>query len=83
MYSESPVTTATARAYPRSEQLPPHPGPQWTRFVCISDNHSQTSYDLPPGDVLLHAGDLSSWGYPEQVMETLNWIEKLDYPVKM
>lgn len=85
MRSKGPavIITDTARAYAHSAQLPPHPGSEWTRFVCISDNHSQTFDDLPAGDVLLHAGDMSSWGYPEQVMKVLNWVENLDYPVKM
>ncbi len=75
--------TQTARAYVHSPELPPHPGPAWTRFVCISDTHSRTRYDLPPGDVLLHAGDLSSWGYPAQLKTTLDWIVGLNYPTKM
>ncbi|VDC06699.1 unnamed protein product [Peniophora sp. CBMAI 1063] len=53
---------------------PPHPGPRWTRFVCISDTHSRTSYPLPPGDVLLHAGDLSSHGRPSHLTKTLEWL---------
>lgn len=77
------VHTETARTYIHSPDLPPHPGPEWTRFVCISDTHSRTHYILPPGDVLLHAGDLSSWGYPEQLKKTLDWVERLDYPMKM
>jgi hypothetical protein len=44
------------------ETVPPHPGPEWTRFVLISDTHSRTQYPVPEGDVLIHAGDLSSWG---------------------
>lgn len=31
---------------------------QWTRFVCISDSHCAT-FPLPPGDVLIHAGDMT------------------------
>jgi hypothetical protein len=74
---------ACAYVYSSEDNLPPHPGSEWTRFVCIADSHSQTGYDMPPGDVLLHSGDLSSWGYPEQVMTTLKWIRGLDYLVKM
>jgi len=62
--------------------LPPHPGPGWTRFVCISDTHSRT-YHVPPGDVLLHAGDLSSWGYPPQLATTIEWLKSLDHPIKI
>ena len=63
-------------------QLPPHPGPGWTRFVCISDTHSR-KYRVPSGDVLLHAGDLSSWGHPPQLATTIEWLKSLDHPVKM
>lgn len=59
-----------------------HPGEGWTRFVCISDTHSRFP-DVPPGDVLLHAGDMSSWGYPAQVRQVFDWLMDLPHPVKM
>ena len=62
--------------------LPPHPGPGWTRFVCISDTHSR-KYRVPPRDVLLHGGDLSSWGHPSQLATTIEWLKSLEHPVKM
>lgn len=74
------TSTDSARVY--TDQVPVHPGPDWTRFVCISDTHSRT-YDLPSGDVLLHAGDLSSWGIYTQLEKTINWIKTLDHPIKM
>ena len=52
----------------------PHPGPAWTRFICISDTHSHTAFELPPGDILLHAGDLSSHGRPSHLTKTLDWL---------
>lgn len=61
---------------------PPHPGSSWTRFVCVSDTHSRT-FTVPPGDVLLHAGDLSSWGYPHQLERTLAWLKTLGHPAKV
>ena len=61
---------------------PPHPGPAWTRFICISDTHSRT-LDIPPGDALLHAGDLSSWGYVPQLETTVEWLAGLPHPIKM
>ncbi|ESK94729.1 hypothetical protein Moror_14224 [Moniliophthora roreri MCA 2997] len=56
---------------------PSHPGEGWTRFVCISDTHSEC-YPIPRGDVLLHAGDLSSWGQADQLEKTVNWIASLE-----
>jgi hypothetical protein len=41
---------------------PPKPSNEgqwkWTRFICISDTHCNR-FKVPPGDVLLHAGDLT------------------------
>jgi predicted phosphohydrolase len=35
----------------------------WIRFVCLSDTHSvPMTQPIPPGDVLLHAGDFSRRG---------------------
>ncbi|EGO21713.1 hypothetical protein SERLADRAFT_396959 [Serpula lacrymans var. lacrymans S7.9] len=73
----------SARIYADLQQdIPCHPGPDWTRFVCISDTHSEL-FDVPPGDVLLHAGDLSSWGSFPQLKVTLDWLGSLEHPVKM
>jgi hypothetical protein len=62
--------------------VPPHPGQGWTRFVCVSDTHSQT-FPLPAGDVLIHAGDLSSWGNVKQLKVTVDWLLSLPYATKM
>lgn len=64
------------------ESIPPHPGPNWTRFVCISDTHSRV-FSIPAGDVLLHAGDLSSWGHPHQLHTTLLWLKSQKHPTKI
>jgi len=62
---------------------PPHPGKAWTRFICISDTHSSSNFQVPPGDVLLHAGDLSSWGRLEDLQKSLRWITTLPHPIKI
>ncbi|KAI0282166.1 Metallo-dependent phosphatase-like protein [Russula aff. rugulosa BPL654] len=62
--------------------VPPHPGQGWTRFVCISDTHSKT-FPLPEGDVLIHAGDLCSWGAVAQLQVTLDWLVSLPHPTKI
>ncbi|KAG0706348.1 Metallo-dependent phosphatase-like protein [Suillus ampliporus] len=75
--------TETVRVYRQgTDIIPPHPGSDWTRFVCISDTHSHT-FDIPIGDVLLHAGDLSSWGSLSQLIITVEWLKSLDHPVKI
>src|SRR5712691_6034115 len=62
--------------------VPPHPGQGWTRFVCVSDTHSKT-FPLPDGDVLIHAGDLCSWGSVPQLKVTMDWLVLLPHPKKM
>ena len=38
------------------------------RFVCVSDTHCRLNkVEVPPGDVLLHAGDFSHIGCPKEV----------------
>ncbi|KAK7049839.1 hypothetical protein VNI00_005269 [Paramarasmius palmivorus] len=69
--------TAADDGTPVMIEGPPHPGKEWTRFVCISDTHSE-SYPIPRGDVLLHSGDLSSWGQADQLRETIDWIASLE-----
>ncbi|TFK55026.1 Metallo-dependent phosphatase, partial [Heliocybe sulcata] len=61
---------------------PPHPGSDWTRFVCISDTHSRR-YPVPPGDVLLHSGDLSLYGSFSALHKTIAWLQTLPHPLKI
>ncbi|TFK32536.1 Metallo-dependent phosphatase-like protein [Crucibulum laeve] len=85
MVPSANLSTSSSQVYVQydSTNLPPHPGKSSTRFVCISDTHSRTSYFVPPGDILLHAGDLSSWGYPDQMEKTLSWLASLPHSVKI
>ncbi|KZT70277.1 Metallo-dependent phosphatase [Daedalea quercina L-15889] len=63
-------------------QPPPVPGPGWTRFVCISDTHSRMVY-VPPGDVLLHSGDLTAVGTYADFQRTMEWICDLPHRTKI
>jgi hypothetical protein len=60
---QPPICTPSAIIHEEYEfdKLPPKPDGNWTRFVCLSDTHSR-AFDVPPGDVLLHSGDLTSTG---------------------
>ena len=53
-----------------------------TRIVCISDTHNQTP-KLPPGDVLIHAGDLTNQGSYSELKKTVRWLEKADFEAKI
>ncbi|PLN80787.1 Metallo-dependent phosphatase-like protein [Aspergillus taichungensis] len=58
-----------------------------TRFVCVSDTHayapSEAGFKLPPGDVLIHAGDLTNRGSLAELQKTVDWISRADYEVKV
>ena len=58
-----------------------------TRFVCISDTHNASpdtgAFKVPRGDVLIHAGDLTKQGTYAELRQTLDWIEKADFEVKI
>ena len=53
-----------------------------TRIVCISDTHNQTP-KLPPGDVLIHAGDLTNQGSYSELQKTVDWLERSDFDAKI
>lgn len=48
-----------------------------TRFVCVSDNHDGYEFELPDGDILLHAGDFTQNGTEEEIERFLNWLKSL------
>lgn len=54
------------------------------RFVCISDTHNMTDgLEVPSGDVLLHCGDFSKRGMPEQVKHFSAFLASLDFSEKI
>jgi len=53
-------------------------------FVCISDTHSDhQSMHIPPGDVLIHAGDFTRYGLVSEVEEFNSWLGKLPHTHKI
>ena len=57
------------------------------RIVCISDTHSLHHgmlHELPKGDVLIHAGDLSNKGSEKDVTDFIHWYQNLQgYDTKL
>ena len=54
------------------------------RIVCISDTHARhRSITMPPGDILIHAGDLTRLGEEEDVVEFDRWLGTLLYRHKI
>ena len=55
-----------------------------TRFVCLSDTHSKTDrLDVPEGDVLLHSGDFSRMGRPDEVQKFNEFLGRLPHRYKI
>ncbi|TDL25473.1 hypothetical protein BD410DRAFT_886723 [Rickenella mellea] len=50
--------------------------------VCISDTHNSTPI-VPPGDILIHAGDLTERGTPDELRSAVQWVASLPHPVKI
>lgn len=54
------------------------------RFICISDTHmSHRGFSLPYGDILIHAGDATSTGTPDEVDRFLHWFAAQSHPHKI
>ncbi|OIW24736.1 phosphoesterase [Coniochaeta ligniaria NRRL 30616] len=52
------------------------------RVVCISDTHN-TRPVLPPGDVLIHAGDLTENGSFDEVQAGIAWLSSQPHSYKI
>ena len=54
------------------------------KIVCISDTHGQhAALQLPAGDMILHAGDLSGRGRDWEIRDFLNWFSNLPHKHKV
>ena len=55
-----------------------------TRLVLISDTHNQhDQLTLPPGDLLIHAGDFSGTGTFKQMSAFFSWFAAQPHPHKV
>ncbi|CZR64171.1 probable adult brain protein 239 [Phialocephala subalpina] len=60
---------------------PPHNKPL-VKVVCISDTHTNT-INIPNGDVLIHAGDLTNAGTVKEIQAQLDWLASLPHKEKI
>jgi hypothetical protein len=45
------------------------------RVICISDSHNRhADFEIPDGDVLVHAGDWTNGGTPAEIAAFLEWL---------
>lgn len=83
----SPLTLLTTQLYHlvlllRGAPFHPPRGRPPIRVVCISDTHDAV-VDVPPGDVLVHAGDLTNAGSAADIQRQLDWLKGLPHRVKV
>ena len=50
--------------------------------VCISDSHTLKA-PLPDGDLLIHAGDLTNAGTPEEIQAQIDWLDSQPHTHKV
>ncbi len=54
------------------------------KIVFISDTHGEHSHlDLPEGEMIIHAGDVSSRGTEDEVRNFLQWYSSLNFKYKI
>lgn len=54
------------------------------KIICISDTHNlHRELNVPPGDVVIHAGDFSEAGSQSETLEFLKWFSSLPHPHKI
>lgn len=69
-------STAPIPIQDNAHALPP------IRIICISDTHNATS-PLPPGNILVHAGDLTAQGSFGEIQAQLRWLASQPYTHKI
>lgn len=47
------------------------------RVVCVSDTHTRQIDDVPPGDLLVHAGDMTNAGTAKEIQASLDWLKQV------
>ncbi|KAI9676657.1 MAG: hypothetical protein M1829_002974 [Trizodia sp. TS-e1964] len=83
----SPVKFLARRLYSlltyfQESSLPASSGERLIKVVCISDTHSK-AVQIPSGDVLIHAGDLTDGGTVAEIQAQIDWLNGLPHPYKI
>ena len=60
--------------------------PNMIRVVCLSDTHGKEGkmvHPVPPGDILIHAGDFTDFGGPHQIIHFNQFLKDLPHKHKL
>jgi hypothetical protein len=80
----NPVCSAARslyHAWPPPVRNPPTTTSPLT-LICISDTHNCQPH-IPPGDLLIHAGDLTQSGSLSELQKTLDWLNTFPHTHKV
>lgn len=53
------------------------------RFVFVSDTHGRHTFDVPEGDVLVHAGDFTMRGLGPEIAKFNDWLKRQPHRYKV
>lgn len=56
------------------------------KIVCISDTHTygpKMAYPIPPGDLLIHAGDHAFTGTKNEIFDAFKWLSSFPHRYKL
>lgn len=70
------------KLYNWHEPIPAPPLIRPVAIVCISDTHN-AQINVPNGDILIHAGDLTQSGSFQEIQNALAWLRALPHPIKI
>lgn len=73
-FVEAPIRHLVILLYQKRVVDRSHPREPRIRVVCISDTHGSCP-SLLPGDLLIHAGDLTQSGSAEELQRVLDWLD--------
>lgn len=67
----------------RGTPVRPPPNKPAIKVVCLSDTHDEIVPDVPDGDLLIHAGDLTSGGTAADIQRQFDWLASLPHRHKV
>ncbi|KAJ5782255.1 hypothetical protein N7457_004029 [Penicillium paradoxum] len=81
-FLSQPCLFLARKLYTCHQSIPANPITRPVSIVCISDTHNNQP-SLPNGDILIHAGDLTSSGSLKELQATLTWLRAQPHPTKI
>ncbi|KAH8681271.1 calcineurin-like phosphoesterase [Xylariales sp. PMI_506] len=87
-FLDSPLQEIVLRLYLivlwlRGTPVRPPPGRAAIKVVCLSDTHDKVVENVPDGDLLIHAGDMTNSGTVRDIQKQIDWLASLPHKHKV